>query len=108
MELIDYRCGLTNLVGRATAAEGELGDEELVRGRHHLILKVLQYEPLIVAVLGLGAFRAAFQRKVTLGLQRDIIGNSKLWVLPNPSGLNAHYQLPELNLLFGELKNAAF
>ena len=108
MDLIDYGCGLTNLVGRTTATARELDDEELVRGRRLLMRKVRRYEPRIVAILGLGAFRTAFRRKVTLGPQQNMIGNSRLWVLPNPSGLNAHYQLPELNRLFGELRNAAF
>lgn len=106
--LIDYGCGLTNLVDRATTSAKDLDVEDLVIGRRRLIQKVRRYEPRFVAILGLGAFRTAFQTKASLGPQPDVIGHSRLWVLPNPSGINASYQLPDLCRLFGELRSAAF
>jgi len=69
--------------------------------------KVRRYQPLFLALLGLGAYRAAFGRpKARVGCQEEIIGKTTLWVLPNPSGLNAHYQQEDLNRLFKELKDA--
>lgn len=63
------------------------------------------YRPRVLAVLGVGAYRTAFDRpKATVGRQAETIGETVLWVLPNPSGLNANYQAPELARLFGELK----
>ena len=63
-----------------------------------------RYRPAICAVVGVGAYRVAFDRPAAvLGSQEERIGESQLWVLPNPSGLNAHYQAKELGRLFGEL-----
>ena len=62
-----------------------------------------------MAVLGVGAYRSAFQKpKAKVGPQSDILGDSKLWILPNPSGLNAHYQLADLGTLFAQLHGAVF
>ena len=67
--------------------------------------KVTRFRPRVLAVLGVGAYRAAFDRpRAGLGLQDERIGDTALWVLPNPSGLNAHYQLPDLIRLFSELR----
>lgn len=69
--------------------------------------KVLRYRPKVLAVLGLGAYRTAFnQPKAIVGPQQDRIGNTALWVLPNPSGLNANYQPADLARLFRELKES--
>lgn len=96
-ELLTYGYGITNLVARATATADELAPEELVAGQRHLRLKVKRHQPQVVAVLGIGAYRTAFgQKSVALGLQPERLGNSVVWVLPNPSGLNAHYQLADL------------
>jgi len=97
--------GLTNLVARATATADELTAEELTRGAVLLEEKVRQHRPSLVAFLGVGAYRTAFSRpKAVLGPQREKMAAAGLWVLPNPSGLNAHYQLADLGRLFAELR----
>jgi TDG/mug DNA glycosylase family protein len=96
-ELLKFGYGITNLVPRATATADELDPEELVAGRRRLASKVRRYQPQVVAVLGIGAYRTAFmKRAATLGKQPDGLENAIVWVLPNPSGLNAHYQLANL------------
>jgi double-stranded uracil-DNA glycosylase len=96
-ELLVYGYGITNLVPRATATADELLRDELVAGRRRLEAKVKRYQPQVVAVLGIGAYRTAFaQRIVTQGEQPERLANVTVWVLPNPSGLNAHYQLADL------------
>jgi TDG/mug DNA glycosylase family protein len=96
-ELLIFGYGITNLVPRATATADELSAEELVAGRRRLETKVKRYQPRIVAVLGISAYRTAFtQKAVQLGRQPDTLASARLWVLPNPSGLNAHYQLADL------------
>lgn len=96
-ELLTLGCGITNLVTRATATADELSREELQAGRKKLENKVRRHEPRVVAVLGIGAYRTAFQEpKAVLGLQTHRLRSSLIWVLPNPSGLNAHYQLADL------------
>jgi len=107
--LPEYGCGLTNLVARATAVAAEISPDELRRGRGNLKRKVGKYKPRFVAVLGIGAYRTAFEvPKAELGPQTEMIGQSRLWVLPNPSGLNARYQPPLLAELFGNLRAEAF
>lgn len=106
-ELLADGYGITNLVPRATAAADELSAEELVAGRRRLGSKVRRYQPRVVAVLGIGAYRTAFARKAfTPGRQADLLENAVVWVLPNPSGLNAHYQLPDLAGYFRTLRQA--
>jgi TDG/mug DNA glycosylase family protein len=96
-ELLDLGYGITNLVPRATATADEVTSEELVAGRKRLETKVRRYRPHAVAVLGIGAYRMAFQEpKAVLGLQSKPLADAVLWVLPNPSGLNAHFQLSDL------------
>jgi len=96
-ELLNLGCGITNIVARATATADELSAEELIVGQQQLTVKVAKYRPLVVAVLGVSAYRTGWQRpKATLGLQPDRLSHSALWVLPNPSGLNAHYSLSAL------------
>ena len=96
-ELLTYGYGITNLVPRATATADELLPAELISGQRRLKAKVMRYQPGIVAVLGIGAYRTAFaKRTATLGPQSEPLANATIWVLPNPSGLNAHYQLANL------------
>ncbi len=103
--LLELGLGLTNLVARTTARAEELSPEELRRGRARLAAKVRRLTPEVVAVLGVGAYRTAFARpKAALGPQPERVHGTLLWVLPNPSGLNAHHSLPELARLFGELR----
>jgi len=107
-ELLPCGYGITNLVERATAAADELAHDELIAGRERLDAKVRLYRPRILAVLGIGAYRTAFARpKAVLGKQDEAWGPALLWVLPNPSGLNAHYQLDDLVNLFDDLRLAA-
>ncbi len=107
-ELLGWGYGITNLVPRSTAVASELAPAELVAGASVLEAKVQQFRPLCVAVLGLGAYRAAFRHPdAGIGLQPAPLGPSRLWVLPNPSGLNGHYQLPQLAELFAELLTSA-
>ena len=99
--------GITNLVARATASAAELAREELRAGRRRLAAKVRRLRPRTVAVLGIDAYRQAFaQPRAALGLQPERLGDAPLWVLPNPSGLNAHYQLRDLVALYRELCEA--
>ncbi|MBA3521635.1 MAG: G/U mismatch-specific DNA glycosylase [Gemmatimonadales bacterium] len=106
--LLDGGYGITNLVARATATAAELSQEELAAGRRRLARKVRRYAPRWLAVLGIGAYRSAFDRPAAMvGRQEDTLGPSGLWVLPNPSGLNANHQLPDLARAFRELRQAA-
>jgi len=106
-ELLDDGYGITNVVMRATATADQLTREELQAGGKRLRAKVRRYGPAFLAVLGLGAYRAAWnQPKAVIGKQIQKIGETVVWVLPNPSGLNAHYQAKDLALVFGELKEA--
>lgn len=106
-ELLRYGLGITNLVRRTTAAADEIAPAELVAGRRKLLANVKRYAPECVAVLGLGAYRTAFaQPDATLGRQPERLGGALLWLLPNPSGLNAHYQLSALIALFRALRRA--
>ena len=106
-ELLKSGYGITNVVARATATADLLTKEEIVKGGERLRAKVLRYRPRVLAVLGVGAYRTAFnQPKATVGRQEERIGDTLLWVLPNPSGLNANYQPPDLARLFRELREA--
>ena len=106
-ELLDRGYGITNVVNRASAAADELTVAELSAGGERLRKKVKRYRPRYLTVLGVGAYRAAFDRpKAVLGLQDVTIGSTKVWVLPNPSGLNAHYRAHDLSKLFRALREA--
>jgi double-stranded uracil-DNA glycosylase len=106
-ELLSFGYGITNLVPRATATADELSPDELVAGRQRLKSKVKRYQPQVVAVLGISAYRTAFAQKVVaLGKQPERLLNTIVWVLPNPSGLNAHYQLADLVEHFRALRQA--
>ena len=99
--------GITNVVARATASADELSKEEYVEGGKRLEKTVKEYSPRYLAILGIGAYRTAFARpKAALGLQNELIGESVIWVLPSPSGLNAHYQGSDLARVFRELWEA--
>ncbi|HEX6574300.1 MAG TPA: G/U mismatch-specific DNA glycosylase [Gemmatimonadaceae bacterium] len=107
-ELLDAGYGITAIVRRTTATAAELGDEEYREGRKALERKVRKYKPHWLAVLGLGAYRTGFDRpKAKVGRQEEMIGSTGIWVLPNPSGLNANHQLPQLTEMFSELKQAS-
>lgn len=100
--LLSHGYGVTNMVNRGTAAASDLSKEELRRGKMMLEKKIRRYKPKILAVLGIASFRCAFDRPhAILGRQPEGIGTTEIWVLPNPSGLNASYQL---NALIGQLK----
>jgi len=106
--LLDRSLGVTNLVDRTTATAAELSDDELREGARRLAERLAPLRPRIVAVLGVGAYRTGFaQPKAGLGRQEQRLGDADLWVLPNPSGLNAHYQLDALIERFGALRVAA-
>jgi TDG/mug DNA glycosylase family protein len=107
-ELLVKGYGVTNVVQRASASADALTREELLQGGKRLAKKVKRYRPKILSVLGLGAYRAAFNdRSANVGRQERSIEETILWVLPNPSGLNAHYQQRDLVRLFEELKSAS-
>lgn len=106
--LLDRGSGITNVVPRVTATAAELAPEEYVTGGLALRAKIAEYAPRVLALLGVGAYRTAFdQPKATLGSQPESFGPTRVWVLPNPSGLNAHYQLDALAALFREVRLAA-
>ncbi|MDQ5843696.1 MAG: G/U mismatch-specific DNA glycosylase [Acidobacteriota bacterium] len=106
-ELLLASYGITNVVMRATATADQLSRDELRESGRKLAAKVRRYKPCFLAVLGLGAYRAAFEQpKAVIGRQDLMIGETVVWVLPNPSGLNAHYQAKELGRLFSELRAA--
>ena len=99
--LLGLGYGITNLVNRATVSAAELSTEELALGGEKLGEKVRDYAPEWVAFLGIDAYRKAFrQPKARLGFQAETIQKTLLWVLPNPSGLNAHYNQQQLGDLF--------
>jgi double-stranded uracil-DNA glycosylase len=100
--------GLTNLAPRPTRAASELTPAELRAGAAVLDAFVRRWQPRLVAVLGVTAWRTAFGRPgAGLGLQDDPVGGRPVWVLPNPSGLNAHHQLPDLARLYGDAREYA-
>ena len=107
-EVIPLGLGLTNVAARATARADELSDDEIREGGRILLAKLEQLRPRWIAVLGIGAYRTAFGRKkATVGPQPELLAHSKVWVLPNPSGLNAHWTAATLAEEFGRLRAAA-
>lgn len=104
-KLLDYGCGVTNFVNRATATAAELSADELIAGGERLVQTVRHYQPRSVAVLGITAYRTAFRRpKAQLGRQLEALAETPVWVLPNPSGLNAHYTPASLAEVFIEFR----
>jgi len=107
-ELPSYGLGITNVAARATARAGELSAEEYREGGRLLTAKVERLRPRWLAVVGVTAYRAAFgERKAAIGPQERLIGVSRVWVLPNPSGLNAHWTAATMAEEFGRLRAAA-
>jgi double-stranded uracil-DNA glycosylase len=106
--MLEWNLGLTNLVGRTTATAAELtADDEIRRGAKRLEERLAPLRPRFVAVLGIGAYRTGFGRRdAALGPQDEALGEARLWVLPNPSGLNAHHQLDDLVERFRSLRDA--
>ena len=101
-----FGLGVTNVVARPTRTAAELTVEELRAGAAELAELVARYRPRVLAVLGVTAWRQAFDRpRAVLGRQPERIGGVTTWVAPNPSGLNAHHQLPDLARLYRELRD---
>lgn len=99
--------GVTNLVARATARADELAPDEIRAGRPRLEHTIARWKPRYVAVLGVTAYRIAFATpKAQVGDQHSTLAGAHLWALPNPSGLNAHYQQPALTAAYAELAQA--
>jgi TDG/mug DNA glycosylase family protein len=106
-ELLTQGYGITNLVARATVSAAELANDEYVAGARILEKKVLRYRPRWVAFIGLGAYRAAFNRPTAVvGRQSERIYDAMVWVLPSTSGLNANYRPDDLARLFAQLRSA--
>jgi double-stranded uracil-DNA glycosylase len=106
-QLLSRGVGITNLVRRATVLASELSVAELEAGGARLARTVKRYRPRCVAVLGVSSYRTAFRKpKASIGRQVEMIGDTVVWVLPNPSGLNAHYQLPALARLFRAVRES--
>jgi TDG/mug DNA glycosylase family protein len=104
-ELPSFGLGITNVVDRPTRTAAELTPEELLAGGEALAALVERYRPRAVAVLGVTAWRVAFRRpKAVLGVQPERVGGALTWVLPNPSGLNAHHRLPDLARLYAQVR----
>ena len=106
-DLLDLGLGITNVVDRATAKADELTAEEYRAGGLALVERVARLRPRALAVLGIGAYRTAFGRpRATVGRQPDGLGDTQVWVLPNPSGLNAHYTVEGIADEFRKLRQA--
>lgn len=106
-ELLESGYGITCFVSRTTARADELAADEYVEGGRVLVKKLEKFKPQVLAVLGLGAYRTAFNKpKAKLGPQTEMFGNTRVWLLPNPSGLNAHYSLANFIEMFAEIKRS--
>jgi double-stranded uracil-DNA glycosylase len=106
-ELLTFGLGITNVVPRTTARADELTADEYREGGRSLVERVTRYRPRTLAVLGLGAYRTAFGKpRTTVGRQAESLGDTEVWVLPNPSGLNAHYTPEALAAEFRTLREA--
>jgi TDG/mug DNA glycosylase family protein len=107
-ELLKLGYGITAMVRRATATAQELRPEEYREGARQLEQKVADYLPKLICFLGIGAYRTGFGRpKAQLGLQEETLLDVPLWVMPNPSGLNAHFKLKDFGRMFAEVREAA-
>jgi TDG/mug DNA glycosylase family protein len=106
-ELLKRRIGVTNLVNKATASADELDVADFERGARRIANKVRRYRPKVVAFVGMGAYRVAFGRpRAPGGLQQERLGEAAIWVLPNPSGRTAGYQMPALARAFRALRRS--
>lgn len=104
-ELLQWGCGITNVVSRTTASAAELSTEEIVAGGEALRTTLRRHQPRCLAILGIGTYQKAFgKKKAAIGLQPDQLEGIPVWLLPNPSGLNAHYTPQRFAELFRELK----
>ncbi len=104
-QLLDLGYGITGMVRRATATAQELTTAEYVAGAHRLVETVQANRPRMICFLGLGAYRTGFGRpKAALGLQSERIAETPVWLLPNPSGLNAHFSLEDFGRLLAEVR----
>ena len=107
-ELTSYGLGITNMAPRATAQAAELTAAELREGGQRLQALITARRPGYVAVLGVTAYRTAFARpKAQIGPQTDLLATARLWILPNPSGLNASWPIARIAEAFLELRTAA-
>ena len=107
-ELLTLGLGITSMVERATARADELTFDEFREGGKLLAEKAARYQPRWIAILGIGAYRTAFDRKpAAIGPQAETLADSRVWVLPNPSGLNAHWSAAALAEEFARLRVAA-
>jgi len=106
-ELLKSRIGVTNLVNRATASADELDLADYERGARRIEAKIRRYRPRVVAFVGMGAYRTAFGRpRARGGRQDERLAGADIWVLPNPSGRTAGYQMPALARAFRELRRS--
>ena len=106
-ELLKRRIGITNLVNRATASADELDGDQYRRGARRIEAMVRRYRPKVVAFVGMGAYRQAFNRpRARGGRQQELLAGAVIWVLPNPSGRTAGYQMPALAHAFRELRRS--
>jgi TDG/mug DNA glycosylase family protein len=106
-QLVEVGYGITNIVARATARADELTTEELKRGARTLARKIRRWKPRCAAFVGITAYRAAFARpRAQMGRQSEQLAGAMVWLLPNSSGLNAHYQLADFARHFAELHRA--
>jgi TDG/mug DNA glycosylase family protein len=106
-QLLDLGLGITNVVARSTARADELSPDELIAGGQILAAKLNKLRPQWLAIVGVTAYRTAFgQPGAVIGRQDTTIGDTPVWVLPNPSGLNAWYQMDRLATEFGHLRAA--
>ncbi|MFD9642113.1 G/U mismatch-specific DNA glycosylase [Streptomyces sp. NPDC059082] len=107
-ELLTYGLGITNVVARATARADELSREEYREGGRLLVAKVERLAPRWLAVVGVTAYRTAFgEPKAAIGPQDRTIGPTRIWALPNPSGLNAHWTAATMAEEYARLREAA-
>lgn len=107
-ELLENGYGITCFVERTTARADEIDKREFMEGGKKVEKKIKKYKPKILAVLGIGAYRSAFNKpKVKIGRQDEKIGDTQVWLLPNPSGLNANYQIKDFVELFKELRKSS-
>ncbi|MYU55322.1 MULTISPECIES: G/U mismatch-specific DNA glycosylase [Streptomyces] len=108
-ELLAHGLGITNVVARASAKASELTAEEYREGGRLLAEKVARLRPRWLAVAGVTAYRVAFDDKhAVIGPQRRTLGTTRVWALPNPSGLNAHWTLATMAEEYGRLRAAAW